>query len=174
MSQVRRGIMQALAWVLATTAAMAVSWYGVRTVLTGTAYEPPRALPISGTTPPLGPAARGSAPSPSAPERLSPSPPAPRSTAPAPSASSRPDAPSEPPSDSNGEVKSFPVRGGRAVFDLGESSAALVSATPDEGWQMRVWKQSAWIRVDFMSGTRTTSLFVTWNGHPPQVRTVEN
>ncbi|MEU5187783.1 hypothetical protein AB0G83_11660 [Streptomyces klenkii] len=174
MSQVRRGIMQALAWVLATTAAMAVSWYGVRTVLTGTAYEPPRALPISGTTPPLEPAARGSAPSPSAPERSASSTPVPRSAAPAPSASSRSDAPSAPPPGDNGEVKSFPVRGGRAVFDLGESSAALVSATPDEGWQMRVWKQSAWIRVDFMSGTRTTSLFVTWNGHPPQVQTVEN
>ncbi|MGK5547008.1 hypothetical protein ACSNOH_20080 [Streptomyces sp. URMC 127] len=166
----RRGIMQALAWALATAAAMAVSWYGVRTVLAGTAYEPPRALPISGTTPPLEPAASGSAPSPSAPVRpSSSSSPAPKGAA---TRSGTPSAP--PPAGGTGEVKSFPVRGGRAVFDLGESSAALVSATPDEGWRMRVWKQSAWIRVDFMAGTRTTSLFVTWNGHPPQVQTVEN
>ncbi|MCF3106652.1 hypothetical protein IPZ58_34560 [Streptomyces roseoverticillatus] len=170
----RRGIMQVLAWVLATAAAMAVSWYGVRTVLTGTAYEPPRALPISGATPPPGPAASEPAHSPRSPEPSSSSAPSRSSAAPAPAASPRTGSPSPSPSGGNGEVKSFPVRGGRAVFDLGESSAALVSATPDEGWQMRVWKQSAWIRVDFMAGTRTTSLFVTWNGHPPQVQTVEN
>ncbi|MBB5119387.1 hypothetical protein [Streptomyces eurocidicus] len=73
-----------------------------------------------------------------------------------------------------GEVKSFRVRGGRAVFGPGGSTAALVSATPDEGRQMRVWKQTAWIRVDFVAGTRTSSVFVTWNGHPPHVRTVES
>ncbi|MFF4218793.1 hypothetical protein [Streptomyces nondiastaticus] len=176
MSQVRRGIMQALAWVLATAAAMAVSWYGVRTVLTGTAYEPPRALPISGTTPPPGPAASDPARTPRTAEQPASPSPSRSSSAPVPDASPRPGSPPSSPSPSggNGEVKSFPVRGGRAVFDLGESSAALVSATPDEGWQMRVWKQSAWIRVDFMAGTRTTSLFVTWNGHPPQVQTVEN
>ncbi len=166
--------MQVLAWVLATAAAMAVSWYGVRTVLTGTAYEPPRALPISGTTPPPGPGASEPARSPRTPEQPAPSSPPRSGTAPAPGAAASPRPGSPSPSGGNGDVKSFPVRGGRAVFDLGESSAALVSATPDEGWQMRVWKQSAWIRVDFMAGTRTTSLFVTWNGHPPQVQTVEN
>ncbi|MGK5732075.1 hypothetical protein [Streptomyces sp. URMC 124] len=182
MSQVRRGIMQALAWALATAAAMAVSWYGVRTVLAGTAYEPPRALPISGTaTPAIGePASSSRPPAPSAPGTPSPS--GRQLTPPAPDPSSRgadggtaaaQDA-GPPPQPAPGEVKSYPVRGGRAVFDLGESSAALVSATPEEGWQMRVWKQSAWIRVDFMAGTKTTSVFVTWNGHPPRVQTVEN
>ncbi|MBT2382953.1 hypothetical protein [Streptomyces sp. ISL-11] len=178
MSQVRRGIMQALAWALATAAAMAVSWYGVRTVLAGTAYEPPRALPISGTA---APAAGRSAPSAHVPQpSASPSPPAPT----APSPQSAPPSPTSgigtarssetSSSPGAGEVKNYPVRGGQVVFDLGGDSAALVSATPEEGWQMRVWKQSAWIRVDFVSGTRTTSVFVTWNGHPPQVQTVES
>ncbi|MEH6373141.1 hypothetical protein V7793_02060 [Streptomyces sp. KLMMK] len=184
MSQVRRGIMQALAWMLATAAAMAVSWYGVRTVLAGTAYEPPRALPISGTAAPaIGEPASsartpGPPPSPAPPGTPSPSgkqlaPPAPDTSTPGsgPGSAQSPEAQSRP---GSGEVKSYPVRGGRAVFDLGEKSAALVSATPEEGWQMRVWKQSAWIRVDFMAGTKTTSVFVTWNGHPPRVQTVEN
>ncbi|MFF7726980.1 hypothetical protein [Streptomyces sp. NPDC008001] len=178
MSQVRRGFLQALAWALATAAATAVSWYGVRTVLTGTAYEPPRALPISGTTPPLVPAvgepassARAPEPSSSAPASAAPSA---KSAAPAPETGAGRRTGGQQPPPGTGGVKSYPVRGGRAVFDLGEASAALVSATPDEGWQMRVWKQSAWIRVDFMAGTRTTSVFVTWNGHPPRVQTVEN
>lgn len=167
--------MQVLLWALATAAAMAVSWYGVRTVLAGTAYEPPRALPISGT---VAPTTGGSASSTRAPEPSSPSHPgtaAPSATRVTPTptreAVRRSDAP---PTSSATEVKSYPVRGGRAVFDLGASSATLVSATPDEGWQMRVWRQSAWIRVDFVAGTKTTSVFVTWNGHPPQVQTVES
>ncbi|MFC5143330.1 hypothetical protein [Streptomyces aureoversilis] len=188
MSQVRRGIMQALAWMLATAAAMAVSWYGVRTVLAGTAYEPPRALPISGTAAPaIGEPASsartpGPPPSPSPSGTASPSgkqlpPAAPDTSAPgseAGSGSGSAQSPQAQPRPGAGEVKSYPVRGGQAVFDLGEKSAALVSATPEEGWQMRVWKQSAWIRVDFMAGTKTTSVFVTWNGHPPRVQTVEN
>ncbi|MEV4742312.1 hypothetical protein [Streptomyces sp. NPDC049555] len=166
----RRGVIQALAWAAATCAATAVSWYGVRTVLAGTAYEPPRALPLTRTDtrtdtpspaspPPLVPAVQTPDPGPSVP----PTPPG--------TPSARPAAPE--PSAAAG-VRSFPVKGGRVVFDLGTSSATLVSATPDEGRRMRVWTQDAWIRVDFVAGTATTSVFVTWNGHPPQVRTVEN
>lgn len=164
--------MQVLLWALATAAAMAVSWYGVRTVLAGTAYEPPRALPISGATAPAA-VTPAPAPEPSAsPSRPAgtPSPPQPSPTPSAPATASGPPTAGT----GAGEVKSFQVRGGRAVFDLGENAAALVSATPDEGWRMRVWKQTAWIRVDFVAGARTTSVFVTWNGHPPQVQTVES
>ncbi|MFE0043364.1 hypothetical protein [Streptomyces albireticuli] len=181
MSQVRRGMMRALLWALATTVAMAVSWYGVRTVLAGTAYEPPRALPISGVAAPTTavPATRAPASEPSAsPSRpvgteAPPTPRTPSPTSPEPgpvrSAEAAPER-----GTGAGEVKSFQVRGGRAVFDLGESAATLVSATPDEGWRMRVWKQTAWIRVDFVAGERTTSVFVTWNGHPPHVQRVES
>ncbi|MFI1972452.1 hypothetical protein BLA24_33445 [Streptomyces cinnamoneus] len=166
-----RRVVHALAWVLATGVAMAVSWYGVRTVLTDTAYEPPRALPISHT-----PARPPESAPPTTASVRPPSPPPPPS---APAASARPATPdpsppaSRAPSDGGG-VRSYPVKGGRAVFDIGEKSATLVSATPDEGRQMRVWTQTAWIRVDFVAGTQTSSVFVTWNGHPPQVQTVEN
>ncbi|MER5614821.1 hypothetical protein [Streptomyces sp. NPDC002215] len=43
----RRGLMHGMAWVLSTGAAVTLSWWGVHTVLSGTAYEPPRALPIA-------------------------------------------------------------------------------------------------------------------------------
>ncbi|GAA2716941.1 hypothetical protein GCM10010315_29080 [Streptomyces luteosporeus] len=158
--------MQALAWAAATCAATAVSWYGVRTVLAGTAYEPPRALPLTRTDTPSPAAPAPLVPAVRAPEAAPSVPPAPPA---APSA--RPAA--QQPSAAAG-VRSFPVKGGRVVFDLGATSASLVSATPDEGRRMRVWTQDAWIRVDFVAGTATTSVFVTWNGHPPQVQTVEN
>ncbi|MFG2180904.1 hypothetical protein ACGFLS_19520 [Streptomyces abikoensis] len=165
----RRGILHFLAWALATAVAMALSWYGVRTVLTDTAHEPPRALPAPGPTPPPSPPPLPPLPPAASAVRPTPSPPAPSPPAPSP--------PVPPPvaaSPTGGAVRSFPVRGGRAVFALGETSAALVSAAPDEGWRMRVWKQDGWIRVDFTAGPRASSLFVTWNGHPPLVRTVEN
>lgn len=43
---VRRGLVHALAWSLATGAAVTLSWWGVHTVLSGTVYDPPRALPV--------------------------------------------------------------------------------------------------------------------------------
>ncbi|GDY53891.1 hypothetical protein SVIO_045140 [Streptomyces violaceusniger] len=74
----------------------------------------------------------------------------------------------------SGEVRSYPAKGGRAVFDIRAASADLVSATPDGGWQMQVWKQSEWIRVDFVSGADTTTIFCTWHDGPPQVRIDEH
>jgi hypothetical protein len=43
----RRGLVLVLAWTLATGAAVTLSWWGVHTVMAGTAYDPPRALPIT-------------------------------------------------------------------------------------------------------------------------------
>ncbi|GAU68060.1 Syd protein [Streptomyces sp. NBRC 110611] len=57
------------------------------------------------------------------------------------------------------------------VLAMGGSSAELVSATPEPGWQMQVWKQEAWIRVDFLRGAARTSVICAWNGHPPTVVT---
>ncbi len=73
--------------------------------------------------------------------------------------------------DGGGKVKAYTVTGGRVVFDLGTTSAELVSATPDAGWQMQVWKQPYWIRVTFTKAGKEMSVFCTWNGHPPLVET---
>ncbi|MFI8182971.1 hypothetical protein ACIF70_20970 [Actinacidiphila glaucinigra] len=176
-----KGLAHAGAWTLATSAAVALSWFGVHHVLAGTAYDPPRALPISEPvaekvpaptqTPDGGATHRAAEPGATgSPDRTAPA--TPRtgpSTAPArPRGSATPARTS---SADTGNVHGYTVEGGRVVLDLGEASATLVSATPDSRWEMKVWKQPEWIRVDFVSATTTSSLFCTWNGHPPTVDT---
>ncbi|KAA0930367.1 hypothetical protein [Streptomyces apricus] len=181
----RRGLVHVLAWSLATGAAVTLSWWGVHTVMTGTAYDPPRALPISAygtaqgakplassTSRPESPA--GTAPSPSksrrSPEAGRPSSAAPpASPSPSASASRSKAADAAPGAGASGEVKSYDTDGGRAVFDLGTSSASLVSATPASGWSMQVWKTQTWIRVDFSSGADRVSVFCTWHDSAPRV-----
>ncbi len=67
-------------------------------------------------------------------------------------------------------MKSYAVDGGRVAFDLGETSAELVSATPAAGWQMQVWKQTTWIRVTFTRDGRELSVFCVWHDTAPRVR----
>src|SRR5215218_8625431 len=51
MSRMRQGLVHTFAWSLATDAAVTLSWWGVHTVMAGTAYDPPRAVPIAAGTP---------------------------------------------------------------------------------------------------------------------------
>ncbi|MFJ8468813.1 hypothetical protein [Streptomyces swartbergensis] len=170
----RRGLVHVLAWLLATGAAVTLSWWGVHTVMAGTAYDPPRALPIKAAD------AAAKEPKPLAtpsertppPKRRTPSAP-PRTDRPTPTPTPAP-TPTKPPSPSpaptvTGEIKSYDTDGGRAVFDLGRTSASLVSATPGAGWSMQVWKTESWIRVEFSSGADRVSVFCTWHDGPPRV-----
>ncbi|MFI9046639.1 hypothetical protein [Streptomyces sp. NPDC053427] len=187
----QRGLVHALAWTLATGAAVTLSWFGVHTVLSGTAYDAPRALPLSdqvaasgartdgGATPrassthrprPSGPTGR---PSPSDGTPSHPSAPS-RSGADDSSRHPSPTPPTGSSPGSDGQVKSYATTGGRVVFDMGAQSAELVSATPNAGWEMQVWKQDQWIRVDFTGGGAHTSVICTWNGHSPTVETSNN
>ncbi|WLQ42954.1 hypothetical protein P8A22_25290 [Streptomyces laculatispora] len=177
----QRGLVHALAWSLATGAAVTLSWWGVHAVMAGTAYDPPRAVPISAsarggraTTEALSSSTQRPEPSPSPSST-------PRTT-PKPSASSSSERPHAPASASRpapaatpaGTARSYATDGGRVVFELGADSAKLVSATPEPGWSMRVWTNPAWIRVNFAQDDGTTvSVFCTWNGHPPQVEIVK-
>ncbi|WP_405677997.1 hypothetical protein OG292_27020 [Streptomyces sp. NBC_01511] len=178
MAPMRRGLVHAMAWTLATGAAVTLSWWGVHTVVVGTVYDRPRALPITGenaTTqrarpqsssthrPPSPPPPSAEAPKPSIPPQP------PESPAPA-SSSEAPEPPTTPPPKAPENVKSYPVDGGRVVFDLGSESAELVSATPEGDWQMQVWKQDFWIRVTFTRGDREVSVFCTWHDSAPRVR----
>ncbi|MFM9370300.1 hypothetical protein [Streptomyces sp. Da 82-17] len=177
----RRGLVHGLAWTLATGAAVTLSWWGVHTVMSGTAYDRPRALPITAAEPQAAsthrpretPEPGGGAGSPSKPSSPS------NSSAPdeAPS-SAKPQPKPKPSGDQGGgapagDVKSYTVAGGRVAFEMGPSSAELVSATPDAGWQMQVWKQEQWIRVTFTQGDREISVFCTWHDHAPRVETDE-
>ncbi|MEU6376843.1 hypothetical protein [Streptomyces sp. NPDC046909] len=165
----RRGLIHVLAWSLATGAAVTLSWWGVHTVMAGTAYDPPRALPITAadaTTQESKPLASSTArPSPSASPSKSPS----RKASPTPTPSKTPSKTPTPSPSTSGEVKSYDTEGGRAVFDLGETSATLVSATPAAGWSMQVWKTETWIRVEFASGADRVSVFCTWHDSAPRV-----
>ncbi|MFF6777739.1 hypothetical protein ACFY8W_29880 [Streptomyces sp. NPDC012637] len=181
----RRGLVHALAWSLATGAAVTLSWWGVHTVLAGTVYDPPRALPIPSGTAAIGDAAAGTdplasstprsgspttsptaAPSTARPSKPATTAPAGRTTAPrttAPSGSGN----------GPGSVRSYGTDGGRVVFDLGPSSAELVSAIPGSGWQMQVWKQPTWIRVTFTRDGREISVFCLWHDTAPRVEIEE-
>lgn len=174
-----------MAWVLATAAAVTLSWWGVHTVMSGTAYDPPLAVPL--TTRPLSSSTQGSTPPPGPPASPSPSPStaSPSESASA-SASAKPTPKPTPPAgrqpddataggsgSASGTVKGYSVSGGRVVFDLGTSSAALVSATPEAGWRMQLWKQDFWIRVTFTRDGREVSVFCTWHDHPPAVEIVD-
>ncbi|GHB22402.1 hypothetical protein GCM10010377_10250 [Streptomyces viridiviolaceus] len=174
MAAMRRGLVHVLAWLLATGAAVTLSWWGVHTVMAGTAYDPPRALPITAadvSAREQEPAASSTGrPSPTASPSPTPSR-VPREPSPSPSrtaTATAPPAPSPSPTGS-GRVRSYDTDGGRAVFDLGPSSASLVSATPGAGWSMQVWKTETWIRVEFTSGADRVSVFCTWHDGPPRV-----
>ncbi|MEU3746218.1 MULTISPECIES: hypothetical protein [Streptomyces] len=193
----RRGLVHALAWSLATGAAVTLSWWGVHTVLSGTVYDPPLAVPLPAGTTEDAPTAAGGDPLTSSTRRpgtptTSPSPrtstpgaertasaapsstpaatPAdrPGSTTTAPATTTPPPA-TAPASAPPSSVKSYTVDGGRVTFDLGETSAELVSATPASGWQMQVWKQPTWIRVTFTKDGRELSVFCLWHDSAPRV-----
>lgn len=168
----RRGLVHVLAWLLATSAAATLSWWGVHTVMAGTAYDPPRALPITatddapttqGSKPLASPTSRPPGPSPSASPRPSKTPAATPAVTPT-------TTPSPSSATTSGQVKAYDTNGGRAVFDLGDTSATLVSATPGTGWSMQVWKTETWIRIEFARSTDRVSVFCTWHDSPPQVQ----
>jgi hypothetical protein len=162
----RRGLVHVLAWLLATGAAVTLSWWGVHTVMAGTAYDPPRALPVTAADA----TTQGAKALPSPARRPAPSHRPSAGQAPPTPAATRSPSPSPSPSASaSGQVKSYDTDGGRAVFDLGPSSATLVSATPGTGWSMQVWKTETWIRVEFSRGTDRVSVMCTWHDGPPHV-----
>ncbi|MER6116249.1 hypothetical protein [Streptomyces sp. NPDC001743] len=180
----QRGLVHALAWSLATGAAVTLSWWGVHTVMAGTAYDPPRAVPIAAgarserdITENLSSSTHRPQPAPSK------SPPASRRPAPKPSASpsrtpSRLPAASPRPTataTASGTARSYRTDGGRIVFELGTDAAELVSATPEQGWSVQVWTNTTWIRVNFTKDDGTTvSVYCTWNDHPPMVEIVNS
>ncbi|ATL27969.1 hypothetical protein [Streptomyces formicae] len=172
----RRGLIHAIAWSLATGAAVTLSWWGVHTVMSGTVYDPPRALPLAGDdgtdggTEPLSSSTHRPASSPTG------KPPKPREPTKPPDTAepsgSGTKTPKEPPPTRSGgtdAVKGYNTAGGRVVFDIGDDSASLVSATPAAGWSVQTWKQDKWIRVEFTAGAAKVSVFCTWHDTAPRV-----
>ncbi|MEK9521826.1 hypothetical protein ACIOMM_17200 [Streptomyces sp. NPDC087908] len=186
MARMRRGLVHALAWSLATGAAVTLSWWGVHTVLSGTVYDPPRALPLpaggAGEPDPVGgdpltsSTRRPETVEPTAAVTRKPTPDGTGSTSATPSAapSRTPRPTTQPPPattapSTGSNVKTYTVVGGRVTFDMGADSAGLVSAIPASGWQMQVWKQTTWIRVTFTGEGRELSVFCVWHDTAPRV-----
>jgi hypothetical protein len=180
----RRGWMRVSGWALATGAMVGLSWYGVVSVLhprsvTSRAEYASDGLPAD---PPVAvESATGSAvPRPSvstvtASASASPS----RSAVPTPGPTLRgtPTRPA-PTTAPAGVIRAYRVTGGQAVFELGATSATLVSTTPAPGWSGQVWRETDWIRVVFKQDdqgsdqqTAVSVITCSWNGHPPQVQT---
>ncbi|MFF3646300.1 hypothetical protein [Streptomyces sp. NPDC002564] len=171
-----RGLVHGIAWSLATGAAVTLSWWGVHTVMAGTAYDPPRALPLAADDGGGGDHAEPRASSTHRPESspahrtAEPRRPtrSPESAKPSRTPTHKPSSP-PPTSSGTGTVKSYSTDGGRVVLDLGKDSASLVSATPATGWSVQTWKQDKWIRVDFTGGAARVSVFCTWHDTAPRV-----
>lgn len=190
----RRRLVHALAWTLATLAAVTVSWFGVRLVLDSTS-DRPHTVPLSGRAPSSSPPPLvGTAtdrPAPPQPTRTRKPPPAAESSHAPPEDPESPrgtggtadgaeegaadgagDAAQESPAaGATGDVQTYPVAGGRVTFEMAPDAAELVSATPEAGWQMQAWEQTTWIRVDFVAQDRRTSVICTWHDGAPRVET---
>ncbi|MFD4631417.1 hypothetical protein ACFVYR_21410 [Streptomyces sp. NPDC058284] len=174
----RRGLVHTIAWSLATGAAVTLSWWGVHTVMAGTAYDPPRALPLAGDdggrADPLASSTHRPVSTPTEKPSKPPKSPKPHKASKAPlspdPSGTHADKPSPPPTTSStGTVKSYNTDGGRVVLDLGRDSATLVSATPATGWSVQTWKQDKWVRVEFTGGAARVSVFCTWHDTAPRV-----
>ncbi|MEU0934009.1 hypothetical protein [Embleya sp. NPDC005971] len=194
----RRTVTSIAVWLVVSAMAVALAWWGVRSVLRDTVFEPPRAPtlaagdeppPVTSSRPPtpLAPSTPVAPPTSEAPDLISavnrtPAPTTASASAPASSAPPTPKSPptsvvppaqlrEDPPAPA---VQSFEVRGGRASFRYSATSATLIAATPNPGWAVKVWPGDRWIRVDFTANHRTSSVFVVWNGHQPIASTYED
>lgn len=161
-------------WAVVTALAVALSWLGVRDVVRGAVSErsapPPIAGPIIHSSPsdPPGPTSIGSPTSrPSTPngqdEKPRPKP------SPKPSGRDGDDSDPKPPDN----VRSYATRGGRAAMSIQKDRVRLVSATPNPGYETRVTQAEGWLRVDFLSDDRTSSVIASWYGQDPAVKVYE-
>jgi hypothetical protein len=69
----------------------------------------------------------------------------------------------------DGTPRSYTLAGGQVTLLLTGKSARLVTAVPSGGFSVQTWSAPGWLRVDFSSGQRVSSLIASWNGHPPSV-----
>lgn len=171
-----RALAALAAWLGGTAAAVCLAWFGAGLVVRNTTASPADpAVPVTGIAPP----ARSSGPVRPGPvrSRARLRPPSSAHRRPTPSSSpSQSQSPSPSPSASasvspSGIPHSYTLAGGQVTLLLTGRSARLVTAVPDAGFAVQRWSAPGWLRVDFTSGSRVSSLIVSWNGHPPSVVT---
>ena len=179
-------IMAALAaWAAGTAIATGITWFGANVVLRDAGVGPgmpvvnaavlPSAGPAVSAPPPGSPPGRASAPgsassgSASAGSLSAGSLPAGSPSAGSPSAGS----PSAGSPSWTGSAHAYTLTGGRVTLEVTATSVQLVTAVPDAGYAVQTWSGTGWLRVDFSSGPRVSSLIASWYEHEPTI-TVEN
>jgi len=65
------------------------------------------------------------------------------------------------------------LAGGHVTLDMTNGAVQLVTAVPDAGYSVQTWSGTGWLRVDFGSGPRVSSLIASWYQHAPTI-TVTN
>jgi hypothetical protein len=168
------------AWVAGTAIAVGVAWLGANVVVRNAGVGPGMPVISASVLPPA--SASPAAPTPAAPTpagAVTPAPSAARTTpaqaAPSRSAgssgASRSASASAAPS--AGDIHAYTLAGGLVTLNLTGGAAQLVTAVPDAGYSVQTWSGTGWLRVDFSSGARVSSLIASWYQHAPTV-TVEN
>ncbi|MER7077864.1 hypothetical protein SAMN02982929_06023 [Saccharopolyspora kobensis] len=164
--RIHRAFTYAGVWLVATTAAVTVTWLGVRDIIQDTVFDQP--APPKAARPVVAP------------------PPPPSTPLPAPSSTSTPEPPPpttvdtqvpEPPPESEtaADVRTFEVDGGTVVLSVRPERATLISATPRPGYTVQTWEHpDGWLRVEFSTEDDASTLIATWHAGPTSVETFEH
>ncbi|RKT85287.1 hypothetical protein SAMN05421805_115136 [Saccharopolyspora antimicrobica] len=157
-------------WLVATTAAVTVTWLGVRDIIQDTVFDQP--APPKAARPVVAP------PAPSTPL------PVPRTSTPEPPLPTTVDTQitevtevAEPPPESEAaaDVRTFEVDGGTVVLSVRPERATLISATPRPGYTVQTWEHpDGWLRVEFSTENDASTLIATWHAGPTSVETFEH
>ncbi|MDA3647707.1 hypothetical protein LZ318_36750 [Saccharopolyspora indica] len=143
-------------WLVATTAAVTVTWLGVRDIIQDAVFDQPvpkSARPV--VTPP-------SLPLP------------PPGTAPSTTVDT-PDAEPVPEAEDVDDVRTFELDGGTAVLAVRPEEAELISATPRRGYTVQTWEHpDGWLRVEFTASEDASTLIATWHAGPTTVEIFEH
>ncbi|MBO3744626.1 hypothetical protein J5X84_01005 [Streptosporangiaceae bacterium NEAU-GS5] len=179
----RRAVAYSLAWCGATALAVGVAWLGVRDVLRDTVLDQPPLPPVAsiGQAPigqvPTGQASISQLAAPAATTQRAapptPTPSRPRATPSRLTQATPRRSPSPSPRKSGGQLRTITLAGGRATVELRSSDCRMVSAVPNEGYQVMTWETATWIRVAFVKSGHESSAFCLWDRLPPRVETYE-
>ncbi|WP_182901128.1 hypothetical protein [Microbispora sp. H10830] len=138
----------------------------------GTSEEPPGQPSPAGSTP----GHRSPSPPTATPVRTARTSPAPRpARATRPARSAEPSPAARQRKAAGGEsLHTFTLKGGRATIAVTSADCRVVTATPNDGYEVKVWEADQWLRVAFLRDTHESSAFCTWNALPPRLDTYEN
>ncbi|HEX3489046.1 MAG TPA: hypothetical protein VHU92_06870 [Streptosporangiaceae bacterium] len=164
-----RALAAVAVWLGGTAAAVCLAWFGAGLVVRDTTASPADpAVPVATVAPSASSSRPVSSARPQHTDRARP--PSFTSDPAAPRRPVRTRSPSPAPS-ASGTSRSYLLAGGQVTLLLTGDSARLVTAVPDAGFAVQRWSGPDWLRVDFTSGARVSSLIASWNGHPPSIVT---